>query len=53
MPEPLVELERAYPEIRAEGAELLAISVDNLNDARQMQALTGARSPSSRILTTP
>ena len=38
-------MERAYPEIRAEGAELLAISVDNLNDARQMQALTGATFP--------
>ena len=38
-------MERAYPEIRAEGAELLAISVDNLDDARQMQVLTGATFP--------
>ncbi len=40
-----MELDDAYDLIRAEGAELLAISTDTLENARLMQELTGARFP--------
>ena len=35
-------LQEAYADIRAQGAELIAISVDGLEDAERMRALAGA-----------
>lgn len=40
-----MELERSYADIRAQGAELLAISVDSLEAASEMQLHTNATFP--------
>ena len=40
-----MELEAAYADIRAHGAQLLAISVDSIDDARAMAEHAGASFP--------
>ncbi len=40
-----MELQEAYADIRAEGAELVAISVDDLADAQRMAEHAGAEFP--------
>lgn len=40
-----MELEKAYKTIRAEGAEVIAISVDNMSDTKLMAGLVSASYP--------
>ena len=40
-----MELQEAYSEIRAEGAELVAVSVDAIDDTRLMAEHAGAQFP--------
>ena len=40
-----MELQEAYSEIRAEGAELVAVSVDGIEDSRLMAEHAGAEFP--------